>query len=121
MWWNGSDVTTGAKGLTIGTGLVNTTTIISKQGPIETNYAAGLAKAYKGGGYTDWFLPSKDELNKLYLNRNTIGGFANNFYWSSSENSVSSINAWCQHFNTGYEACDGKISYPTYVRAIRAF
>ena len=54
-------------------------------------YAAGLARAYNGGVYTDWYLPSKDELNKLYLNKVVIGGFAggfpDGFYWSSSEDS----------------------------------
>ena len=68
-WYNGSYVTTGATGTAIGTGATNTDAIISVQGPTETSYAAGLARAYTGGGYTDWFLPSKDELNKMYLNR----------------------------------------------------
>jgi len=75
QWYNGSYITTGATATAIGTGSANTTTIISIQGATATSYAAGLARAYNGGGYTDWYLPSKDELNKLYLNKVAIGSF----------------------------------------------
>jgi hypothetical protein len=53
-----------------------------------TNYAAGLANSFRGGGYSDWYLPSKDELAKLYQNRVAIGNFATSgiaAYWSSSQ------------------------------------
>jgi hypothetical protein len=43
------------------------------------------------GGYTDWFLPSSGELNTLFftnLYKSSIGGFAANGYWSSSEYSA---------------------------------
>jgi hypothetical protein len=127
QWYNGSYVTTGATGTAIGTGADNTTTIISVQGATETSYAAGLARAYTGGGYTDWFLPSKDELNKMYTNRATINttaaansgsDFANNYYWSSSE--IDNYFAWFQNFNDGAQSYFNKD--PTYdVRAVRAF
>ena len=127
QWYNGSYVTTGATGTAVGTGADNTTTIISVQGATETSYAAGLARAYTGGGYTDWFLPSKDELNKMYTNRATINttaaansgsDFANNYYWSSSE--IDNYFAWFQNFNNGAQSYFNKD--PTYdVRAVRAF
>jgi uncharacterized protein (TIGR02145 family) len=118
-WYNGSDASsTGATGTAIGTGLANTNTIITSQGAISTIYAAGLARAYAGGGYTDWYLPSKDELNKLYENRTAIGGFADYYYWSSSE--YDNSKAWIQSFVSGDQDFFNKSS-TFYVRAIRAF
>jgi hypothetical protein len=70
------------------------------------------------GGYSDWYLPSKDELNKLYINRVAIGGFANNAYWSSTEND--SLDAWKQSFPNGIQNY-GLKSINLYVRAVRAF
>jgi hypothetical protein len=86
-WYVGSShgyIVTGATGTAIGTGSSNTDKIITAQGAAATTYAAGIARAYRGGGYTDWYLPSQDELNKLYLNRVAIGGFFTQKYWSSS-------------------------------------
>jgi hypothetical protein len=114
----------GAIGTAIGTGFSNTNTIIASQGKIASKYAAGLARAYNGGGYTDWYLPSKEELNKLYLNRVAIGGFISDSYgnyWSSTENQAPPNNsAWLQYFENGGQQSfekDIKIN----VRAIRSF
>jgi hypothetical protein len=114
----------GATGTTIGTGFSNTSNIIASQGIIATNYAAGVARAYTGGGYTDWYLPSKDELNKLYLNRVAIGGFisnSNGLYWSSSEiQSYPYHSAWLQDFSNGGPLSIFK-DFDVNVRAIRLF
>jgi hypothetical protein len=72
---------------TLGSGSTNTDKIIAQNGA-GTTYAAGLAHAYKGGGFNDWYLPSKDELNKLYFNKVSIGNFAAGYYWSSSESNA---------------------------------
>ena len=113
-----SNLVTSATDSVIGTGLSNTNTIITSQGATATSYAAGLARAYTGGGYTDWYLPSKHELNKLYLNKTAIGGFANNDYWSSTE--FSGYNSWAQFFYTGQQYTSSK-AYATNIRAIRSF
>jgi len=118
QWYNGSSTTTGATGTAIGTGLSNTNTIITSQGATATSYAAGLARAYAGGGYKDWYLPSKDELNKLYLNKTAIGVFAGTTYWSSTEYDANV--AWYQNFNSGFQNFFNKY-FTFYVRAIRAF
>jgi hypothetical protein len=65
-----------------------------------------------------WRLPTKDELNLLYENKEKIGGFANNFYWSSTGND--NYNAWEQNFFNGNQYSDNK-NYYSYVRAVRAF
>ena len=131
-WYNGSYSNTGATGTAVGTGSTNTTTIITEQGATATSYAAGLARAYTAGGYTDWFLPSKDELNKMYLKQTDINttasansgsDFANVYYWSSTENSY--VRAWSQNFDTGfsppgYQTVSLKV-ITNYVRAVRAF
>ena len=110
--------TTGATGTAIGTGLTNTNTIIASQGGTTTSYAAGLARAYNGGGYSDWYLPSKDELNILYLNKEKIGLLAIGSFWSSSE--VSRTDAWAIRFDTGNWANDNKTGQ-SYIRVIRSF
>ena len=117
-WDKGTYTITGATGTAIGTGLSNTNKIIVSQGEPAISYAAGLARAYTGGGYTDWYLPSKDELEKLSYTREIIGGFVNYYYWSSSEFDLRK--AWYQTFFSGrqYTTVKGE---PAIVRAIRLF
>jgi hypothetical protein len=72
----------GADGRDIGTGEQNTTDIVA--GCTTAVTAAKVAKALVLGGKSDWFLPSKDELNEMYIQRTAIGGFSPFNYWSSS-------------------------------------
>jgi 2-keto-3-deoxy-6-phosphogluconate aldolase len=102
---------------TLGSGSANTDKIITQNGAGST-YAAGLARAYTGGNYTDWYLPSQDELNKLYLNRVAVGGFTDFSYWSSTELNSSSV--WIQYFYNGDHGNDLKKG-SNYVRAVRTF
>ena len=74
---------TAATGISIGSGIVNTKEIISYQSP--GSYAAKLCFDLSLEGYHDWFLPSRDELNKLFINRAAIGNFLSQFYWSSTQ------------------------------------
>ena len=83
--------------------------------------AAKLVDALTDGGYSDWYLPSKDELNKLYLNRNLVGNFIDVNYWSSSEWSPwNSTHAWYQSFSDGSQNGDDKNAQKG-IRAIRTF
>jgi len=112
----------GADGGGIGAGAQNTIDI--EAGCTTAGTAADICANLTLGGYSDWFLPSKDELNKMYLNKAAIGGFAINcpndycYYWSSTEKYSDS--AWAQDFNDGYEYSDDKRN-GWYVRAVRAF
>jgi len=114
--WGCYGNTTGADGTAIGTG--NQNTIDIEAGCTTAGIAADICANLTLGGYSDWFLPSKDELNEMYLNKAAIGGFFNNLYWSSTE--FDSYNAWSQDFFNGYQ-----FNYSKYfdfnVRAVRAF
>jgi len=124
--WCNSYVTTGATATAIGTGQANTTAIINSQG--AGSYAAQVCNDYDDGTYSDWFLPSKDELNEMYQNKATIdstaianggSGFATSYYWSSTEHS-NYFYAWQQYFGTGFQDYTTKLTV-FYVRAIRDF
>ena len=73
-------------------------------------------------GYSDWHLPTKEELNALYVNLKKVGvgGFADNYYWSSTETEGYSL-AWVQDFSNGYQTNNMYKTDTNYVRAIRAF
>lgn len=113
---------TGAAGTAVGMGRSNTNLIIAKQTSTGRPFAAtAIAVAYRGGGYTDWFLPSKDELHKLYLNRSIIGGFFDGWYWSSTEKDEWYVEAL--DFSNGVSSggYKGPGGTPYKVRAIRTF
>ena len=136
----------GATGTYIGLGLPNTLGIIASAVITGTtnmsSFAAGLANSYRGGGYMDWYLPSIDELKKMYENRDAIGGFATSgipSYWSSTQKGGISFtnftsfangvtNARIQFFYTGGSpvqnagtVSDTGIDNLRRVRAIRIF
>ena len=121
-WHNGSGISTGATSAALGSGFANTNTIITSQGASTGGYtyAAALARNYTSGGFTDWYLPSQNELNQLYLNRVAIGGFTNayNYFWASTE--VDASNAKLQNFLSGGAVLDfTKSATGGTVRAVR--
>jgi hypothetical protein len=105
----------GGTSIDIGTGQANTTIIVN--GCLEPAIAARLCNDLVLNGYSDWYLPSKDELHELFLNQNAIGGFDyNSAYWSSSE--ASENLAWKEGISgPGFN----DKSYPDRVRAVRSF
>jgi len=70
----------------LGTGAVNTAAIVASCG--ETSFGAKTADGLVAGGYSDWFLPSRDELGliRANLHAQALGGLAPDIYMSSSEN-----------------------------------
>ena len=121
-YWESS--VAGVLGTAIGAGAANTDAIIAQNGA-GTSYAAGLARAYKGGGYDDWYLPSFDEMNKLYLNREAIGGFdttsSSPLYWGSSQYPVDADSAGYQGFADGPQNGSSPKGNTLRVRAVRSF
>ena len=132
---NGTGIS-GADDTAIGTGEQNTTDIVD--GCVTSDItAAEIAYDLVLGGQSDWFLPSRNELNALCkwahvdtvnticnhegsggLPLTSVGGFSTGTYWSSSESG--DFSAWGQLFSTGRQDNYGK-TYPTYVRPVRAF
>ncbi len=106
----------GAEDTQLGGGLQNTTDIVNSC--TTTGIAAHVCYYMTENGFSDWVLPSKDELNKMYINRNLINGFQSTIYYSSSEESANG--AWAQSFSNGSQNSVSK-SNPYNVRAIRYF
>ena len=123
-FWGCSEQFIGGTSSAVGTGAANTTAIVS--GCSQTVIAAKICAVYTDGTYTDWFLPSKDELNLMYdnigqgnaLGLGNVGNFSNSYYWSSSEYDTNY--AWDQYFGSGSQN-DGYKGFALNVRAVRAF
>jgi hypothetical protein len=116
-WSNLNSLSVGTTSTLLGTGNANTTTIVGSYG--AGSYAAQLCNDLVLGGYNDWYLPSRDELSKLYINRNAIGGFTDGEYWSSSEYLL--YYAYVQYFPSGSQSDSNKDDGPCVVRAVRSF
>ena len=119
----GTDLS-GAGGIVIGTGAQNTINIETECNTPGT--AAYLCANLTLGGYSDWFLPSKDELMEMYWNigignayyLGNIGGFSNGTYWSSTEQQDNE--AYSLLFTNNFFNYLDKDT-PLFVRAVRAF
>ena len=123
-WGCNGTLISGADGTAVGTGGQNTIDI--ETGCQTAGTAADICANLSLGGYSDWFLPSKDELNLMYTNLKVagVGGFADIitpyfcYYWSSSE--YNAFEAWLQSFHKGGQYNDPKYAEGR-VRAVRAF
>lgn len=123
VWFGPSETytITGATGDGVGAGEENTILIEISQGG-SGSYAAKFCRDLTLEGYTDWYLPSKSELNLMYTNLklNGFSSFHNDYYWSSTEFDIDQV--WAQDFTNGaqiYANADKYINF--YVRAVRAF
>lgn len=122
-WFNVNHHITGATRVGIYGGVANTSDIVLIEG--NGNYAAKTAANYTGGGFGDWYLPSLGELQLMYTNKVTIGGFSNSIYWSSTEIPGSpatnpSKTASAKDFTAGAESTPSKATLLR-VRVIRKF
>ena len=133
---NRSSLVVGADGTAIGSGYQNSLDIVAQTGNVADSSAAVFARAYQGNSKTDWYLPSKDELNELckYAKNTgqavggairciggsdaTLRGFTADGYWSSSE--IDSTRALGQLFSGGDHGNVTK-DFALLMRPVRAF
>jgi hypothetical protein len=103
----------------IGRGRMNTAIIIAHEitFPYGGTYAASACAALNIGGKTDWFLPSKNELNALAQIRGQYGIPNSGDFWSSSQATIGDV--WFQDFDNGVQDNGGKGL--NLVHAVRAF
>ena len=120
--WSGNTseaIGAAAQGTAIGTGYKNTQSMVTQSS--TAGMAGTLTRAYRGpNSLTDWYLPSKDELNQMYLNKSAIGSFFTaSAYRSSTEDN--GADAWTQWFNDGRQISFSSKVGNFYVRPVRAF
>ena len=135
LWgtWAGASWIAYSTDTAIGTGAQNTMNVAQSTvgGGTEVIFMIYNQYNFNTQGYGDWFLPSKDELNEMYLNigqgnalgLGNIGGFTNNNYWSSSYfDDVINLAAdvWVQDFGNGSQSINSSGTY-NYARPVRAF
>ena len=120
-WGCASTIISGADGAAIGTGNQNTIDIMA--GCASAGIAARLCGDLVLNGYSDWYLPSYNELQKLFDNRVVIGGFdPYNMYWSSTEYNDPWYNAAMGLYFNGFTGWGAQPKTDLRnVRAIRAF
>jgi len=118
VWGCSGSLIVGADGTAIGTGNQNTIDIIN--GCPTNGIAAKICSDLVLNTYSDWYLPSKDELGLMFnnLKMNGIGGFTNHNYLTSSEITIDTM--WIQDFVSGSSSGNFKF-FTYYVRAIRSF
>ena len=111
----------------IGWGYKHSVTIAALAGSNTTNSAATLARSYSvligSTVYNDWFLPSKDELNEMFLQRTTIGLSVRPYISSTDNTNIDNVTsaAFSQSMNNGAVIPDAYKYYADFVRPIRAF
>jgi hypothetical protein len=120
--WNTPSLTYAGTDIVVGSGQANTSAIVAYQGT-GSMYAARLCDELTEDGYSDWYLPSKDELNLLYIAFQTVTmevavSWNPSYYWSSSDEGDPF--PWLQNFSDGTQGGDAKNAIHG-VRAIRSF
>ncbi len=124
FWGCKGTLLVGATGVAVGGGKQNTLDIVA--GCATPLIAARLCDNLVTGGYSDWYLPSRDELHKFSLNLTAITASGltsfttNASYWSSTQHSISADYASVEQLSTGVISFGTKDN-PYYTRPIRNF
>lgn len=116
-WWNGEFVQTNA--WSVADGWDNTFLILRAQGD-KSSYSAKLCDDYEVDGFDNWYLPSKQELDLLFENKDLLENIPDGLYWSSTEYEFGSV--WVQDFSSGEQHLNNTSdSAGVRTRAIRRF
>jgi TolB-like protein len=125
--WSAHSVRVDGTSTAAGSGKRNTELIVNTlQESGGSAAAAQVASYYSQGGYSDWFLPSRDELDFMYKNlkQKNLGGFSSGWYWSSSAGEYSQW-SWAQLFSNGsqvgFNDSNTVKNHGNMVRAVRQF
>jgi hypothetical protein len=118
--WSYNTSTAVGTGTAIGTGLANTNAMAAQDPTGVSNTAGKECRAFTGGGYSDWFLPSRDECQAMNPYRTAILG-GNFQIWSSSETTTPSTNAWLCGLGSTFQTYDVGKTDINYAVPIRAF
>ena len=94
--WGCYGTTVGRDNTELGAGYVNTEVAVTGE-CMASNHAPNMCWDRLYNGYSDWYLPSGDELNEMYENRNDVDMGTSRF-WSSSEATNTSVTIF---FSTG--------------------
>jgi hypothetical protein len=100
----------------IGSGMTNTITIVNSCG--EGGIAAKICYDLELNGYSDWFLPSVNEFDKMYEIKDIIGGFDNKNYWTSCAYDAWFAWIWDWGLDDFFQLYKDQLNC---VRAVRAF
>ena len=111
-------------------GYKNTISFSNNYTPLNSNTGMEAIMKDASNGYTaifngvslgDWYVPSKYELNLMYLNKSIIGGFTSTYPYPSSSTNGTAV--WFQNFINGSQlnqaGTNGNVTF--FIRLIRAF
>lgn len=118
-WNNGSSNYTTTGYTNDNTGKANSAALSALSTAAAVHYAARVCEDLSQDGYTDWYLPSRNELQVLYNNNAVIGNFTANTFWSSTASGSYGNGAFQRNFSNGVERDDYSQAVPNYIRCVR--
>ena len=125
--FQGVHIGVAAQGVSLGSGFANSVAVVAQGNVNPLLSAAQLARSFGGGGYSDWYLPSRSELEELQIHRVVVGMNTNfgegSIYWTSSELVHANPWVWHQRSDTGVfnRRSDPGKNQLYRVRPVRAF
>jgi hypothetical protein len=119
-WSGNTSVALGTTSTAVGAGYRNTLAMVTQSSGGNTASRAGtVTRAYLGGGKSDWYLPSENEITQLMIRKTNVSGLLDEYYWTSTE--INATVARPYYMLNGYNGGEEVKTGAHYVRPIRAF